>query len=124
MKSNIKIGEGEWYVIKALWESAPFSGAQIVERVEKETDWSQSTIYTMIRRLHAKGVIKGDNQDVMLYAPVISRQEAEKEETETFIKRVYAGSVQMMVKGFIKENKLSEEDIRELRSLLDQKERE
>ena len=123
LSENIKIGESEWYVMKALWEQSPLTGAQIVERVGRDTDWSQSTIYTMVRRLHAKGAIRADKQEVMRYYPEITQQEAEKEETASFIKRVYEGSVQMMVKGFLNDNRLTEEDIQELKRMLEERER-
>lgn len=123
MQKNIKIGESEWYVMKALWDNNPLSGAQIVERVAKETDLSQSTIHTMIRRLHKKGAVRGVKQEVMLYSPAIKREEAERMEAASFIKRVYEGSAQSMVTCFIKDSRLSDDDIKELRRLLDERER-
>lgn len=123
MDGRPKIGEGEWYVMKALWESAPLSGAQIVERVSRETGWSQSTIHTMIRRLHAKGAIAGEKQDVMMYRPLVMRREAELKETASFIQRVYEGSAKMLVKCFIDNGELTKEEIAELKKLLSEKER-
>jgi BlaI family penicillinase repressor len=122
MAENIKIGESEWYVMKALWENAPLSGAQIVERLSRETDWSQSTIYTMIRRLHQKGAICAKKEEVTLYSPVVTQEEAERQEASSFVKRVYEGSVQMMVQGFLKDNRLTQQDIRELKKLLEERE--
>jgi BlaI family penicillinase repressor len=123
MQGTPKIGEGEWYVMKALWESAPLTAREIVERVARETDWSESTIHTMIRRLHAKGAIAGSKRDVMVYTPLIPKQEAEKQETASFLKRVYEGSVEMLVRGFIKNGDLTKEEIEELKKLLEEKER-
>jgi len=123
MNTTTRIGEGEWYVMKALWENAPLSAAQIVERVARETDWSQSTIHTMIRRLHKKGAIAGEKQEVMIYSPLIPKQEAEKQETTSFLKRVYEGSAQMLVKGFLNNSQLTQEEILELKRLLEEKER-
>lgn len=115
-----KIGESEWYVMKALWESSPQSGNDIVKNVSAKTDWSQSTILTMVRRLVKKEAIRVEQQDVKMYYPLIEESEIKKRETDMFVKRVYEGSVNMLIKGYIENKQLSKEDLEELRKLLDE----
>nr|WP_205842237.1 BlaI/MecI/CopY family transcriptional regulator [Natranaerobius trueperi] len=54
-----------------------------------------------------------------LYYPMLSREECRITETETFLEKVYNGSVSMLVANFIKQDKLSQEEINELKKLLD-----
>lgn len=115
-----KIGESEWFVMKALWEKAPMSGSEIVESVTRDTDWSQSTILTMIRRLVNKKAIGVKNEDVMKYYPLVEENELKTIETDMFIKRVYKGSANVLVKNFLEEGRLSEKEIEELKKLLDE----
>lgn len=49
-----KISENEIYIMNVLWMKSPQSGSEICKEVSKTTDWSQSTILTMIRRLAKK----------------------------------------------------------------------
>lgn len=114
-----KIGESEWYVMKALWEESPLSGGEIVKAVSEKTDWSQSTILTMVRRLVTKNAIGVEQGRVMRYYPLIEENKIKKIETDIFIKRVYEGSVGMLVKGFIESGELTEEEVCELKRLLD-----
>jgi BlaI family penicillinase repressor len=114
-----KIGESEWYVMKALWERSPLSGSDIIKAVITETDWSQSTILTMVRRLVKKKAIGVRQESVMMYYPLVEENEVRRIETDMFLKRVYEGSVGMLVKGFLESGSLSEQELSELKKLLD-----
>ncbi|MGG1575995.1 BlaI/MecI/CopY family transcriptional regulator, partial [Fictibacillus sp. NRS-1165] len=50
-----------------------------------------------------------------------SQDEYQRAETQSFIKRIYGGTLKSMLVQFIQEESLSEEDIKELRSILDGK---
>jgi len=118
--SNIpKIGESEWYVMKALWENAPLSGGEIVKAVGARTDWSQSTILTMLRRLVKKGAVGVDQQSVMMYTPLVQESDVVRRETDMFLGRVYEGSVNMLVKGYIENGDLSAHELQALKKMLD-----
>ena len=119
MSSIPKIGESEWYVLSVLWQNAPLSGNDIVKAVSKQTDWSQSTILTMVRRLVKKNAIGVKQEKVMMYYPLIDEDEVKRMETDMFLKRVYHGSVNMLVKGFIKNGGATEQEIEELKKMLD-----
>lgn len=119
MSSVPKIGESEWYVMKALWEYAPLSGNDIVKAVSTHTDWSQSTILTMVRRLVNKNAIGVDQQKVMMYFPLIEENEVVKRETDMFVSRVYQGSVNMLFKGLLENNNVSDEELAALKKMLD-----
>jgi BlaI family penicillinase repressor len=113
-----QIGESEWYVLKALWEKAPMSGNDIVKAVSAHTDWSSSTILTMLRRLVKKKAVGVEQQSVMMYVPLLSEHDVVRLETDLFLKRVYKGSVNLLVKGFLENGSLSEQEIDELKKLI------
>lgn len=56
------------------------------------------------------------------YTPLVHRQEAVKRETESFLNRVYQGSVSMLLNSFVEKRKLTPGEIRKLREILDQAE--
>jgi len=115
-----KIGESEWYVMKALWDSAPLSASDVVRAVSRHTDWSQSTILTMLRRLVAKEAVGVEKRNVMMYYPLVEESAVTREETTQFINRVYQGSVNLLIRNFIQEGSLSEQERAELKKLLDE----
>ncbi len=119
MAESMRIGESEWYVMKALWDRSPLSGSEIVKAVSARTDWSQSTILTMVRRLVQKKAVGVSQENVMMYYPLIEEGDVRRQETDMFLKRVYKGSVNMLVKGFIESGELSKDELEELKKLLD-----
>lgn len=87
--------------------------------------WSRSTTLTMLKRMTEKGLIAcEDNGRMRVYAPLVEREAAVKKETDNFLKRVYNGSASMLVSSFIKRQRLSAEELSELRQILDKAEEE
>ena len=120
-----EVSEAEWNVMESLWEYAPKVGSQIVSDMVERTGWSRSTTLTMLRRMTEKGLIAcEDNGQMKTYLPLVEREDAVKQETESFLNRVYNGSISMLVSGFVKKQKLSREEIAELKRILDDAEEE
>lgn len=118
-----ELSEAEWNVMESLWEYSPKIGSQIAADMAGRTGWSRSTTLTMLRRMTEKNLISCENSGKMkTYAPLIDREEAVKKETESFLNRVYHGSVSMLLNGFVEKQKLSSKDIEELRQILDKAE--
>lgn len=120
-----ELSEAEWNVMESLWEYAPKVGSQIVADMMERIGWSRSTTLTMLRRMTEKSLIAcEDNGQMRTYFPLIEREEAVKRETESFLNRVYNGSVSMLLSGFVKKQQLSREEIGELKRILDEAEKD
>ena len=59
---------------------------------------------------------------VFVYTPVVDEKEYIGQESNTFLKRYYDGDITAMLSAYIENDKLSETEINNLRSLLSQKE--
>lgn len=114
-----KISENEIYIMNVLWMKSPQSGSEICKEVSKTTDWSQSTILTMIRRLAKKEAIGTIDDTVKLYYPLVEEQEIIKTETNKFLDRVYKGSANMMIRGILENTEISEKELSEIKQMLD-----
>ena len=79
---------------------------------------------TLISRLLKKGAL-GYNEEgrIYRYFPVYSESECVRVESESFVQKLYGGSVQDMVAAFMKDKKLNSSEIEELRTILDQQEK-
>ena len=121
--SNIpQISESELEVMKILWQLKSATSAQIVEELIKTTEWKPKTIQTIITRLVSKEAVEVDksNKKSYIYFPKINEEEYKTFASTSFIEKLYNGSVNMMIANFIKSKKMSKEDIKELRNLLDE----
>ena len=88
--------------------------------VASDTGWSRATIFMMLKRLIAKGAVTMDSSGkFQKYSAAITYSDVEPEETESFLSKVYGGSVGMMVSNLVGRGALSEQEIQELKAILD-----
>lgn len=120
MKSVPKISEAEWQVMKVLWEDNPLRATDIINRIDNVSNWQPKTIKTLIRRLVEKKAVSFEKDGkYYLYYPIVKEEECIKLENNSFLNRVYGGSLNLMFSHFIKEKKLSEQEINELKEILE-----
>jgi BlaI family transcriptional regulator, penicillinase repressor len=121
-KSIPSISEAEWEVMTVLWEHAPQNANEVISSLQQRTDWKDKTIRTLLDRLVKKNVV-GVNKDQKLYTffPLFSQDECQHAEAQSFLKRIYGGTLKSMLVQFIEEDSLTKKDIEELHSILDKK---
>lgn len=77
MAKHIVLSDGEWKLMKLLWENYPMTLGDMVEAMQDDTAWSKGTIFTMLRRMNTKGVIRMDDSGrYQQYYPVLQKEEA------------------------------------------------
>ena len=125
-----KISESEWQIMEQIWayQESMDSGNQadgygitqpaLMELLGKK--WNKNTVHTFLKRLCEKGFLEVvRDTSPHRYVSLVSREVCEKEERRSFLDRVYQGSAGRMVAAFVRDGDLSEEDVRELRKLLE-----
>ena len=118
-KENIILQQSEWYIMEKLWEESPRTIVQLYHALEVDPGWSKSTVNTLLGRMVDKGIIYyEDGGKARQYYPRVRREDAAHAETESLLKRVYQGSVSMMMSTLVKKNALSDEEIDELYEIL------
>ena len=123
----VHIAESEWMIMKVLWAESPLSSRQIIDRLEGQTDWNDKTVHTLISRLCKKEAIRAEKpkgSNFYQYFANVSEKECTLFETKNFLKRLYSGSLTGMVSAFVEGNGVTKKDIRQLRDLLEQYEKE
>ncbi|HBE80001.1 MAG TPA: CopY/TcrY family copper transport repressor [Firmicutes bacterium] len=115
-----RISEAEWEVMKIFWESAPITANEMIEKLKGHISWQPKTVKTLINRLLKKQAIAFEKDDrVYRYYPLVSKEDCIREESQSFLKRVYNGELNVMLTSFLSSRQLSEKDIEELKQILD-----
>ena len=118
-KENVSLSEAEWKVMEELWKRESATGRELTERLEQRCGWNRSTTLTLLRRMEAKGAVESvQNGPVKAFRPLLRREDAALRETESFLSRVYHGSLSMMVSTLSRQQALSQQEIDELYALL------
>ncbi|MGK0536114.1 BlaI/MecI/CopY family transcriptional regulator [Bacillus sp. 'calajunan'] len=124
MNSLPKISEAELEVMKVLWETkASLTANEVIQSLEGTNDWSPKTVRTLLNRLVKKKAISSNQEKGKMYTynPLFSQDNYLQIETKSFLKRFYGAALKPLLVNFIKEEKLSLEEIDELREILDDK---
>ncbi len=122
MEERPKISDAEWQVMKVLWEKSPVTANHIVEKLTAETPWKPKTIRTLINRLTSKNALGfNKNGRQYMYYPLLLEEECVRQETRSFLNRIRANSLKPMLAAFLEEENLSQEEIDELKKILDKK---
>lgn len=116
---NTNLTSAEWSVMECLWEKSPRTGREATEWLEKRMGWNRSTTLTLLRRLEAKGAVASDTEGGMKsFRPLVRREDAALQETESFLERVYKGSLSLLVSSLTKKQTLSQQEIDKLYAIL------
>lgn len=114
--SDGKLGVVEARFADIIWEHEPLSMADLVRFSEEQLQWKRTTTYTVLKRLSQRGLFENKNGTV--YA-LISRDEFYARQSERFIAETFAGSLPAFLNAFASQKRLSQEEIAEIRKMID-----
>ena len=116
---TVNLSNTEWSVMEELWSTSPRTLMELVRAMEVKLGWMKSTTCTVVRRLEEKGALRYEEGGrARRYYPCVERQDAAAAETESFLSRVYGGSVGLLAASMAGQNALTKEDIEDLRRIV------
>lgn len=120
MEKQINLSDSEWKLMNRLWTQNPMTIMGLTAALRPDTGWSKNTVITMLSRLEAKGAVRCEQGErAKQYFPAIARRDAAQAETESFLGKVYGGSLGLMMSAMVESRGLSEADIAELSAILE-----
>lgn len=116
----MKITESEQIILNLLWKQAGLSIQQIVEALEGETGWSRHAVISFLKKMENKGTVRYEERGrTKYYYAVPERSEVIIESAQNILDKFFGGKLGLMVSYMAEANRLTEEDLDELHSLLD-----
>ncbi len=105
--------------MNAVWDSAPASARDVLERVGDETGWAYTTVKTLLGRLVEKGALDVRMRaNTSLYEPRITRDAARRSALRSLLDKAFDGTVGALVQHFAAEAKLTRKDRDALAAML------
>lgn len=89
----MKLFDSEWKVMDELWENGDLSAKELSQRLNSCVGWNKNTTYTVIKKCVDKGAIARLEPNFICHA-LISRREAQREETQALLDRAFDGSIE------------------------------
>ncbi len=114
-----RISDAEHVVMEVLWDTAPLTAQDVVERVDPGRGWSANTVKTLLGRLLAKSVIahEADGRRY-LYRPLVARDDYVERESRRLIDRLFGGKLIPLVAHLAERDQLSSDDIAQIEAIL------
>ena len=116
------ISDSEWLIMEALWESSPQTASEVAKSLRPSTGWAENTVRTLLSRLVEKSALKTSQNasGTRTFLPAVRRETCVRAESKTFLDRVFGGAAQPLLIHFAQNTKLTADEVRELKKLLDQ----
>src|SRR5262245_49838998 len=113
MKRTPKVSETEWEVMQVLWANSPLSSGEIIDALKaKDRTWHPKTAKTLLNRLVKKKALGFQKEGrAYLYRPLVKEAECVSAASESFLERVFGGSLKPMLAHFVEQRKLSATEI-------------
>ena len=114
---DYKLGNMEMRFAELIWEHAPVASGELVKLCEQTLSWKKSTTYTMLRRLCQRKIFENRNGIVHTLQ---TKEEFQSGLSEQFVEESFGGSLPGFLTAFTARKKLSEQEIEELRRLIEE----
>ena len=116
---QINLSDREAQLMDLLWEHGASTVAEVRARLEDELAYT--TVLTMLRNLEAKGYVRHEAEGrAHRYAPVIARDAARRSALRHRASTLFKGSPQLLLAHMVSDGKLTDDEVRKIRKLLDE----
>jgi predicted transcriptional regulator len=113
---NYDLTESEYRFASIIWDNEPVNSGQLVSLCIQQLGWKKSTTYTVLKKLCDKGLFKNENAVVSSF---VDKRLIQKKESEQFLDRVFQGSLPAFLNAFTEDKKLTDEDIKTIKSIIE-----
>ena len=113
---DFRLGVVETRFAELIWAHEPLTSGELVKLCAKELEWKKSTTYTVLKKLCDRGIFQ--NQGGIVTSR-ISRQDFFAMQSEKFVEETFAGSLPAFLAAFTKRKPLSQQEIAEIRRMID-----
>lgn len=119
MARHIELTEAEWAIIKSVWEQEPCTAPEVQEKLFKATEWTYSTVRTMMDRMVAKGLLKAEKEGkITRYSSAITRAQAQRGELLYALRHAFNGATAPLVQCLLDTKNVSRDDLDQIKQLI------
>lgn len=121
MKFVPRISDTEWEIMRIVWLKNPVTANEVVEQLTTaDPGWHPKTVRTLLARLVQKQALGYTARGrTYVYSPLVSELDCVATASESFLDRVFGGSLKPMLAHFVERRKLTAKELAELKDLLE-----
>ena len=125
MPERPALSKGELEVARVLWELRKATVREVHDAFPDERAIDFSTVQTYLRRLETKGYVKaGLDGRVRVYSPKVRPTTVIRDTVNDLVDRLFGGETLPLMRHLIEDGRVSQDQLAELRELIDRMEQE
>ena len=123
----MKLSDFEMDIMQLLWQEEPCTASQLhkvlLSDKQKDKKVAYTTVKTIVDRLEQKGAIErcGHEGRAIVFRTIVTQDTLSEQAMPSFMQRFFKGNSRSLIAHFIKEEKLNDDDIEYLQTLLKNK---
>ena len=115
----MSISNAEWEIMRVVWTKEETTSSQILEILEQKTDWTASTVKTLLKRLVDKGYLATQKSGKsFLYSTLVSEEEAINRQADELFDKFCQRKHTVIIKHLLETTPMTMADINDLQALL------
>ncbi len=120
--TEAKMGQVQLKIMQLLWKLKRATARELTDELNRTEAIAHSTVQTLLRQLETKGSVAHEQDGRTFYFfPVVPEDKVKKSATRELLHSVFEGSVGGLVSHLLENEKVSAEELTEIRKLLDKK---
>ena len=125
-KKNLpKPSERELEILRVLWNRGPSTVREVHKVLNEVEERGYTTVLKFMQIMAEKGLVKRDERRIAHeYEPCVSEASAQRRIVADLLDKAFNGSAEKLVLHALSAGKASKEEIREIRKILDDMEKE
>ena len=112
-----KLCDSDYRFMCVVWDNAPINSGELVKLCQEKLGWKKSTTYTVVRKMCEKGYIANEDATVTVLIP---KEQVQADESQYFVERTFDGSLPGFIAAFLGAKKISDEDAKKLKKMIDE----
>jgi BlaI family transcriptional regulator, penicillinase repressor len=117
---SVSLSNREAEIMAVLWEQGPSTVTEVKDKLSDELAYT--TVLTILRNLEAKGYVGHAAEGrAHRYVARIRRQAARKSAIRHLAGKLFQGSADLLLTQLVSDRKLSEDQVRRIRKILEEK---
>jgi BlaI family penicillinase repressor len=111
----------ELAILRVIWNRKACTVREVHDALQAERDTGYTSTLKMMQVMCEKGLLKRDDaQRPQVYRPAIPQEQTQKKIVRDLVNTVFGGSARKLVMQAVQSHKISREELKEIRNLLDQ----
>lgn len=116
-----KLGKVQLQIMQVLWQHGTATAREITDKLSRDKPIAHSTVQTLLRKLEAKGAVTHETQDrTFVFRPVPEQTAVTTSATRDLLSRLFNNSVYGLVAHLMQHEKISPEEMQQLRQLIEE----